>query len=232
VELRLDGISAGYGRVEVLHAVDVVVPEGSVVALLGANGAGKSTLLRVAAGLVPARQGRVLLDGEDVSNAAVHARAAHGLCLIPEGRAIFRHLTVRENLAMQVGGRGVDEAVTRAVAVFPRLTDRLGQVAGTMSGGEQQMLAVARALVTDPTLVMADELSVGLAPVIVDEIFAAVDALRAVGVSLLIVEQYVERVLELADYVYVLHKGAVSFVGEPSQCRGSLFEQYMGGIAS
>jgi branched-chain amino acid transport system ATP-binding protein len=153
------------------------------------------------------------------------------VCLIPEGRAIFRHLTVRENLAMQVGGRGVAGAIERCVATFPRLADRLEQVAGTMSGGEQQMLAVARALVTEPALVMADELSVGLAPVIVDEIFAAVESLRARGVSLLIVEQYVERVLELADYVYLLHKGAVAFVGEPSQCRGSLFEQYMGGAA-
>jgi branched-chain amino acid transport system ATP-binding protein len=231
MELRLDKISAGYGRVEVLHAVDVVIPDGSVVALLGANGAGKSTALRVAAGLLPARGGRVVVDGTDITHLPVHARAARGVCLIPEGRAIFRHLTVRENLAMQVGGRGVEGAIARCVATFPRLADRLEQVAGTMSGGEQQMLAVARALVTDPALVMADELSVGLAPVIVDEIFAAVESLRARGVSLLIVEQYVERVLELADYVYLLHKGAVAFVGEPSQCRGSLFEQYMGGAA-
>jgi len=231
VELRLEAVSAGYGRVEVLHAVDVVIPEGSVVALLGANGAGKSTALRVAAGLLPARAGRVVVDGTEVTNLPVHARAARGVCLIPEGRAIFRHLTVRENLAMQVGGRDVAGAIERCVATFPRLADRLDQVAGTMSGGEQQMLAVARALVTDPALVMADELSVGLAPVIVDEIFAAVESLRAQGVSLLIVEQYVERVLELADYVYLLHKGSVAFVGEPSQCRGSLFEQYMGGAA-
>jgi branched-chain amino acid transport system ATP-binding protein len=231
VELRLEAVSAGYGRVEVLHAVDVVIPDGSVVALLGANGAGKSTALRVAAGLLPARAGRVVVDGTEVTNLPVHARAARGVCLIPEGRAIFRHLTVRENLAMQVGGRDVAGAIERCVATFPRLADRLDQVAGTMSGGEQQMLAVARALVTDPALVMADELSVGLAPVIVDEIFAAVESLRAQGVSLLIVEQYVERVLELADYVYLLHKGSVAFVGEPSQCRGSLFEQYMGGAA-
>ena len=231
MELRLEAVSAGYGRVEVLHGVDVVIPDGSVVALLGANGAGKSTALRVAAGLLPARAGRVLVDGTDVTSLAVHARAARGVCLIPEGRAIFRRLTVRENLAMQVGGRDVAGAIERCVVTFPRLADRLEQVAGTMSGGEQQMLAVARALVTEPALVMADELSVGLAPVIVDEIFAAVESLRARGVSLLIVEQYVERVLELADYVYLLHKGSVAFVGEPSQCRGSLFEQYMGGAA-
>ena len=231
MELRLERIAAGYGRVEVLHAVDLVVPAGSVVALLGANGAGKSTTLRVAAGLLQPRSGRVVLDGADITSVPVHGRSARGICLIPEGRAIFRHLTVRENLQMQVGGRAVADAIARAVATFPRLEGRLGQVAGTLSGGEQQMLAVARALVTDPSLVMADELSVGLAPVIVDEIFAAVESLRTQGVSLLIVEQYVERVLELADYVYILHKGSVAFVGEPAQCRGSLFEQYMGGAA-
>jgi len=231
VELRLEQVTAGYGRVEVLHGVDLVIPEGSVVALLGANGAGKSTALRVAAGLLPARSGRIRLDGADVTKVPVHARASRGLCLIPEGRAIFRHLTVRENLEMQVGRRALNGTVERAVDTFPRLGQRMGQIAGTLSGGEQQMLAVARSLVTDPALVMADELSVGLAPVIVDEILSAVESLRDRGVSLLIVEQYVERVLEIADYVYILHKGSVAFVGEPSQCRGSVFEQYMGGAA-
>ena len=231
MELRLEQVTAGYGRVEVLHGVDLVIPEGSVVALLGANGAGKSTALRVAAGLLPARSGRIRLDGADVTKVPVHARASRGLCLIPEGRAIFRHLTVRENLEMQVGRRALNGTVERAVDTFPRLGQRMGQIAGTLSGGEQQMLAVARSLVTDPALVMADELSVGLAPVIVDEILSAVESLRDRGVSLLIVEQYVERVLEIADYVYILHKGSVAFVGEPSQCRGSVFEQYMGGAA-
>ena len=231
MELRLERVTAGYGRVEVLHGVDLVIPEGSVVALLGANGAGKSTALRVAAGLLPARSGRIRLDGADVTKVPVHARASRGLCLIPEGRAIFRHLTVRENLEMQVGRRALNGTVERAVDTFPRLGQRMSQIAGTLSGGEQQMLAVARALVTDPALVMADELSVGLAPVIVDEILSAVESLRAHGVSLLIVEQYVERVLEIADYVYILHKGSVAFVGEPSQCRGSVFERYMGGAA-
>jgi len=231
VELRLEQVSAGYGRVEVLRGVDLVVPQGSVVALLGANGAGKSTALKVAAGLLPARGGRVVLDGADVTKVPVHARASRGLCLIPEGRAIFRHLTVRENLEMQVGRRALNGTVERAVGTFPRLGQRMGQVSGTLSGGEQQMLAVARALVTDPALVMADELSVGLAPVVVDEILSAVESLRSHGVSLLIVEQYVERVLDIADYVYILHKGSVAFVGEPSQCRGSVFERYVGGVA-
>ncbi|HEV7865682.1 MAG TPA: ABC transporter ATP-binding protein [Acidimicrobiia bacterium] len=231
--LRLTGVRAGYRRSEVLHGVDLVVPPGAAVALLGANGAGKSTLLRVAAGLLPATGGSVWFGDERIDRLSTHDRARRGLCLIPEGRAIFRQLTVRQNLAMQVGGKDVDGAVDRAVTTFPVLGERLGQVAGTLSGGQQQMLAVARALVTDPALVLADELSVGLAPVVVDEIFEAVAALRSAGRSLLIVEQYVDRALAIADYVYIMQKGRVVFVGEPAQCRGgAVFERYLGeGVA-
>jgi branched-chain amino acid transport system ATP-binding protein len=230
--LRLQGIRAGYRRTQVLHGVDLVVPEGSAVGLLGANGAGKTTLLRVAAGLLAPTAGSVQLDGAPVERLRAHDRARRGLCLIPEGRAIFRQLTVRENLAMQAGGRAVDEAVDRAATTFPVLKERLDQPAGTLSGGQQQMLAVARALVTDPRVVLADELSVGLAPVVIDEIFEAVDVLRRAGVSLLIVEQYVDRVLAVADYVYVLHKGRVAFVGEPAQCRAEdIFHRYLGSVA-
>jgi branched-chain amino acid transport system ATP-binding protein len=230
--LRLAGVRAGYGRTEVLHGVDLLVPPGTAVALLGANGAGKSTLLRVAAGLLPATGGSVWFGEERIDGLSTHQRTRRGLCLIPEGRAIFRQLTVRQNLAMQVGGKGVDGAVDRAVAAFPMLGERLGQVAGTLSGGQQQMLAVARALVTDPAVVLADELSVGLAPVVVDEIFAAVAALRAAGRSLLIVEQYVDRALAVADYVYILHKGRIAFVGEPAQCQAEdVYRQYLGSVA-
>src|SRR2546423_220989 len=183
--LRLEGIRAGYRRSEVLHGVDLAVPEGAAVGLLGANGAGKSTLLRVAAGLLPATGGTISLGGERIEGVSAHDRARRGLCLIPEGRAIFRQLTVRENLAMQVGGRDVDGAVERVASAFPVLGARLHQTAGTLSGGQQQMLAVARALVTNPRVVLADELSVGLAPVVIDEIFEAVEALRVAGVSLL-----------------------------------------------
>jgi branched-chain amino acid transport system ATP-binding protein len=227
--LEARDLRAGYGRTEVIHGIDLRVPPGAAVALLGANGAGKSTLLKTLAGLVRPSAGTVSFRGEDVTGWPPHRRSAAGLCLIPEGRAIFRRLTVKENLAMQVGGSGVRAAVERVTAVFPRLGERLGQVAGTLSGGEQQMLALGRALVTEPALVLADELSVGLAPVLVDEIFEAVAALRAQGRSLLIVEQYVQRALGLADYVYLLHKGRVVFVGEPSQCQESdLFAQYAG----
>ena len=231
--LRLRGVRAGYGRVEVLRDVDLTVPAGTVVALLGSNGAGKSTLLRVAAGLLPPTAGEVLLDGRPVGTSRAHRRARQGLCLIPEGRGIFRPLTVRENLAMFAGGRDVPAAIRTASAAFPILEQRLSDRAGTLSGGQQQMLAVSRALIGEHQLIMADELSVGLAPVVVDEIFASIARLRAQGRAMLIVEQYVDRVLEIADLVYILHKGEIVFVGEPDQCRTSgVFERYLGAAVS
>jgi branched-chain amino acid transport system ATP-binding protein len=230
--LELSGVWAGYGRVEVLHGVDLRVPAGSAVALLGANGAGKSTLLRVAAGLVRPSAGAVSLQGTDVTGRPAFRRARAGLCLIPEGRGILRQLSVRENIAMQVGGRGTAEALAAAGRRFPVLAERPAQEAGTLSGGQQQMLALARALVTDPQVILADELSVGLAPVVVDEIFAALAALKAEGRSLLVVEQYVDRALALADYVYILRKGEVAFGGEPAECGQGVFDRYLGGVAA
>lgn len=232
MELALEHVWAGYGRVDVLRGVDLVVPEGSAVALLGPNGAGKSTLLLTAAGQIRPRRGRILLDGRPTARSRPSTRSRAGVCLIPEGRGIFRTLTVRENLAMQASGKKVDEAIEIAAGVFPILKDRLGQVAGTLSGGQQQMLAVARAFVSDAPLIMADELSIGLAPVIVDQIIAAVETLRDQGRSLLIVEQFTDRVLPIVDYVYILHKGQVVFVGEPAQCgAGTVFDHYLHGAA-
>jgi branched-chain amino acid transport system ATP-binding protein len=231
--LEARGVHAGYGRTPVLSDVDLVVPPGAAVALLGANGAGKTTMLRAIAGLLPTSRGELVFLGRPLGRAAPHVRVSAGICLIPEGRGIFRNLTVAENLAMHVRGRAASEATERAISHFPVLGQRLSQVAGTLSGGQQQMLAVARALLTDPRLLMIDELSVGLAPVVVDEIFEAIDVIRDSGRSLLIVEQYVHRALALADYVYILHKGRVVFVGEPNQCvSGSVFERYLGeGVA-
>jgi branched-chain amino acid transport system ATP-binding protein len=231
--LELRSVSAGYGRATVLRDVTLAVPEGRTVALLGANGAGKTTLLRTAAGLLRAASGEIRLGGERIDHLPDHARSRRGLCLVPEGHAIFRSLSVRENLAMYAGGRAVDDAIDRAAAAFPRLGQRLGQAAGTLSGGEQQMLALSRALITDARVILADELSMGLAPVVVDEIFRVVNQLRGEGRSLLIVEQFVSRALDIADYVYILHKGTVAFVGEPEQCRqdGHVFEKYVGSIA-
>jgi branched-chain amino acid transport system ATP-binding protein len=230
--LELRRIEAGYGKTTVLRGVDLIVPAGKTVALLGANGAGKTTLLRTVAGLVRASAGTIELHGERIDRAPEHIRTRRGLCLVPEGHAIFRQLTVKENLAMYAGGKRVSEAIDRAVAAFPILKERLSQEAGTMSGGQQQMLALARALVVDAQVILADELSMGLAPVVVDEIFEVVEQFRAEGRSMLIVEQFVSRALQVADYVYILHKGRVAFVGEPEQCQDEhVFEQYMGSVA-
>ena len=227
--IRAQSLSAGYGRTTVLRGVDLVVPKGKTVALLGANGAGKTTLLRVLAGTLPKQGGSISLFGRPVDELAEHGRSAQGLCLVPQGSGVFPGLTVKENIAMFCRHRSVGEAIERAGEMFPVLTQRLNQVAGTMSGGQQQMLALSRPFVSKATIVLADELSLGLAPVILDEIFAAIDVLRSQGASLLIVEQFVERVLAVADYVYVLHKGQVVFVGEPGQCHEEgLFERYVG----
>jgi branched-chain amino acid transport system ATP-binding protein len=230
--LQMIGVSAGYGSSPVLHDTDLTVPEGKVVALLGANGAGKSTLLKVCAGLLRPTAGRIVLHGEDVTRRREDQRAARGLCLVPEGHGVFRELSVRDNLAMFVGRRKTDDAIGRIETLFPVLAQRLAQEAGTLSGGQQQMLALSRAVLTGARTIMADELSLGLAPVIIDEIFAAVETLCAQGRSILIVEQYVSRALALADYVYILHKGRIAFVGEPDELEDEhVFEHYVGSPA-
>src|SRR4051812_1621398 len=223
---ELREVSAGYGDTTVLRDVSLAVPDGSVVALLGPNGAGKTTLLRVASGLLKPSAGDVLLDDERVTNQPPNALARRGVCHIPEGRGIFRSLSVRENLQLQSTD---GDSVERATAVFPRLGERLGQLAGTMSGGEQQMLALARAYVQRPSVVLLDEVSMGLAPKIVDEIFDFLLQLARDGASLLLVEQYVTRALAIADYVYLLNKGRVVFAGEPTELAAEdVFDQYVG----
>ena len=228
--LQLDQVRAGYRGFEVLRGVDLTVPTGKAVALLGPNGAGKTTLLKVAAGLMRPTSGSIKLDRVPIEHTSAHDRSRRGLCLIPEGRGIFRQLTVRENVAMYAGGRNLPDALDVAIQAFPILGERLGQLAGTLSGGQQQMLAVTRAFVSDARIIMADELSIGLAPVVVDEIFEAVRSLVAQGRTLLIVEQYVDQVLSIVDYVYILHKGSVAFVGQPHECADErVFEEYLGG---
>lgn len=214
--LLLSHITAGYGRSTVLRDVTVEVPAGSIVALLGPNGAGKTTLLRTAAGLLRPAAGSVRLNGAEVTKAAPHQRAKAGLCLIPEGRGIFRNLTVRENLRMQVppgAKRTANEGLDRVLTTFPVLRDRLGQTAGTMSGGQQQLLALARCYLTSPRVVLLDEVSMGLAPKAVDEIFAAIVTLAAGGTALVLVEQYVNRALELASQAVLLDRGTVAYSG-------------------
>jgi branched-chain amino acid transport system ATP-binding protein len=231
--LSVEGVTAGYGSVTVLRDVHLTVPPGSVVALLGPNGAGKTTLLRVIAGQLPARRGTVNLDGQDISGWSTAARAASGVCLVPEGRGVFRRLTVRENLCLQARPGGEGEAIARATEVFPVLGARLTQTAGTLSGGEQQMLALARSYVSSPRIVLLDEVSMGLAPKIVDEIFDFLAQLAATGVSLLLVEQYVSRALAVADYAYLMAKGSVVFAGEPTELEGlDVFSRYLGDDAA
>ena len=215
--LELRGITAGYGSHTVLRDVDLVVPDNSVVALLGPNGAGKTTLLRVASGLLRPSAGHILVDGEDATGWPPHRLAGAGVCHVPEGRGIFRALSVRDNIRLQTNP-AVDLDPIQAVSeAFPRLGERLAQRAGTMSGGEQQMLALARSYLAGSKTVLLDEVSMGLAPKIIDEIFEYLRRLAAQGAALLLVEQYVGRALELADFVYILNKGRVQFVGESDE---------------
>ncbi len=213
--MELVGVSAGYGRTAVLRDVSLSVPKGSVVALLGPNGAGKTTLLRAVAGLLPTTAGCVRICGQDMTRRPPFQRTKQGLCLIPEGRGVFRGLSVRDNLRMHVPPWAeADNAVDRAIEVFPALGARMDRIAGSMSGGEQQMLALSRAFVGEPTVVLLDEVSMGLAPIIVDEIFTALRRLSERGIALLLVEQYVHRALELADTVNMLEQGQISYSGD------------------
>jgi branched-chain amino acid transport system ATP-binding protein len=215
--LRLAGVEAGYGKATVLRDVSLDVPPGTVVALLGPNGGGKTTLLRTAAGLITPSAGLVSIDDADQTRSTPSQRARRGLCLIPEGRGVFRSLTVRENIRLQVPpwvrGQAAEEAVERTVATFPVLGKRLGQTAGTLSGGQQQMLALSRAFVSGPRVVLLDEVSMGLAPLVIDEIFAALGLLADHGIALVLVEQYVHRAMAMADHVVLLVRGQVAWSG-------------------
>lgn len=227
--LDVQGLTSGYGETVVLRDVSLTVGEGAVVALLGPNGAGKSTLLRTISGLLPARAGTIALGGREVAGMRPHARAALGLCHLPEGRGIFPNLTVRENVRVQSPPGDEQGALERATAAFPILGERLRQRAGTLSGGQQQMLALAAAYVRTPRLILVDEASLGLAPIVVDEIFAFLAQRAAEGTAILIVDQYATRALELASAAYVLRKGRIAFEGTASALAGSdLFSHYLG----
>jgi branched-chain amino acid transport system ATP-binding protein len=227
--LELDRITAGYEGNSVLRDVTVRVPPGSVVALLGPNGAGKTTLLRVAAGQLDPTAGQVRIDGEDVTALPPDARVRRGLSMVPEGRSIFPTLTVRENLRLFSYGVDRPDAMDDAIDAFPRLGERLPQVAGTMSGGEQQMLALARTYIQRAPFVMMDEVSMGLAPKLVAEIFEFLRKLAAAGCGMLLVEQFVDTALSMADYVYLIKRGEIAFAGEPAELdRTALLAEYLG----
>ena len=226
---ELRNVTAGYAGTVVLRSVELALPPSSVVALLGPNGAGKTTLLRVASGLLKPMRGQVLIDGNDITGGSPHELVRHGVCHVPEGRGVFPSLTVRDNLIVQSPKGAETDAIAKAVAAFPRLGERLAQIAGTLSGGEQQMLALARAYVQSPRFVLLDEVSMGLAPKIVDEIFEFLALLAHSGTSLLLVEQYVTRALEVADHVVLLSRGEVVFAGEPGEIDAdALADQYIG----
>jgi branched-chain amino acid transport system ATP-binding protein len=227
--LVLDNVTAGYGPTTVLRNISLTVPDSSVVALLGPNGAGKTTLLRVASGLLQAGEGHLVLDGDDVTGLAPHQLASRGVCHVPEGRGIFPPLSVRENLLL-FSPPGTEAAgLERALEAFPALRDRLSQIAGTMSGGQQQMVALARAYISGARVILLDKVSMGLAPLIVNEIFAFLDRIAREGVSLLLVEQYVQKALAIADYAYILTRGTITFAGDSAELADEdVFSRYLG----
>ena len=227
--LELEAVRAGYGIIDVLHGVDLDVEPGEVMALLGPNGAGKTTTIRVAAGQIQPSAGRLLMQGREVTGVGTDALARAGVCVVPEGRGIFPNLTVAENLRMMTfSGASYRDVLDRAFEQFPRLEERRRQLAGTLSGGEQQMLATARALVTDPAILMLDELSMGLAPLIVEDLYERIAELAATGLSILIVEQFAQTVLGVADRAAIMLHGTVSRVGPPDEIAEELAEAYLG----
>jgi branched-chain amino acid transport system ATP-binding protein len=231
--LELRDVRAAYGRIEVLHGVSLVVPPGTVFALLGPNGAGKSTVLKVASGRLPPTEGCMHIAGTHLNGAPPQKLVRAGVCSIPEGRGIFPNLTVAENIRMMTykGGLSAGAVEEQAYARFPKLGQRRVQLAGTMSGGEQQMLAMARALTTDPSLLLLDEISMGLAPLIVAELYELVGQLAAEGISILVVEQFARTALAIADYAAIMVQGRVQHVGQPADLADVVSEAYLGGAA-
>ncbi len=223
------GVCAGYGRVEVLWNIDLTVGENEIVALVGPNGAGKTTLLRALTGMVPVRSGSIDFRGQQVQGRSIEQIVGLGISHVPEGRRLFPGLTVRDNLRMG-GWRTKNNDIDRVVELFPRLGERLKQVAGSMSGGEQQMCAIARGLMSQPHLMMIDELSLGLAPVVVDEILERLPGIAASGTSILLVEQDVDAALTIAERAYVLETGHVVLSGSAADLLADsrVQESYLG----
>src|SRR5215467_4075288 len=215
--LTLENVSVNYGAIEALTGVSMHVEKGEVVTLIGANGAGKTTTLRTITGLLQPRQGKVIFEGEDISAKPTHKLVARGISMSPEGRGVFANLSVRENLQMgaylKKNKTEIAADMERAFKMFPRLRERESQKAGTLSGGEQQMLAMGRALMSNPRLLLLDEPSLGLAPVIVDVLFEAIAEIHATGVAILLVEQNVRRALAMSDRGYLLSDGTVVLSG-------------------
>jgi len=231
--LTIEGLRSGYGAVEVLRGVDLRIAPGELVALLGSNGAGKTTLNAVVSGLVPTWAGRVVFDGQDLTGAHYRRVVQAGLIQVPEGRKVFPNLSVLENLELGAFTRARERRADNLQSVFdtfPRLRERQDQLAGTMSGGEQQMLAIGRGLMAEPKLLILDEPSLGLSPLLVEEMFTLIAQLRARGLAVLLVEQNVGQSLEIADRAYVMENGSIRFSGTASELLASdtLRQAYLG----
>jgi branched-chain amino acid transport system ATP-binding protein len=229
VALELRSVQAAYGTITVLHGVDLEVPYGSLVALLGPNGGGKSTTLRVIAGQLPATGGDVFVAGRRVNGAEPDELARRGVCLVPEGKGIFPNLTVRENLWMAThSGTALNVIEEVAYSRFAPLGPRRRQLAGTLSGGEQQMLAMARALATDAAVLLLDELSMGLATIVVEQLYEIVAQVAKEGVSVVVVEQFARAILGIADWVGIMLRGRISKFGTPAEVEAELSTAYLG----
>jgi branched-chain amino acid transport system ATP-binding protein len=237
--LSIDNLQAAYGKVEVLHGISLEVPKGKLVTLIGSNGAGKTTTMRAISGMIKPRGGKVTLAGRDITGLDSHRIARAGLAHSPEGRRVFATMSVTDNLLLGAfprltGARPKGEVqgdLDKAMDLFPRLKERRDQLAGTLSGGEQQMLAMARAVMLNPDVILLDEPSMGLAPILVDEVFRIISRLKQDGVTMLLVEQFAAAALEVADYGYVLENGSIAVHGPATSLRNDpkVVAAYLGG---
>ncbi len=237
--LSITNLQASYGKVEVLHGISLEVPKGKLVTLIGSNGAGKTTTMRAISGMIKPKGGKVTLGGKDITGADSHMIARAGLAHSPEGRRVFASMTVTDNLLLGAFPRftrarpkgDIKHDLEKALELFPRLKERQHQLAGTLSGGEQQMLAMARAVMLNPEVILLDEPSMGLAPILVEEVFRIIQRLKSEGVTMLLVEQFAAAALNVADYGYVLENGAISVHGpaESLKTDPKVIAAYLGG---
>jgi branched-chain amino acid transport system ATP-binding protein len=237
--LTIENLHAGYGKVEVLHGVNITVPKGKIVTLIGSNGAGKTTTMRAISGMIKPVEGKITLAGVDITGQSSHQIAKKGLAHSPEGRRVFPTLSVLDNIRLGAFVRytnarpkgDVESDLQKALEMFPRLKERTHQLAGTLSGGEQQMLAMARAVMLNPDVFLLDEPSMGLAPILVEEVFNIISRLKAQGVTMLLVEQFAAAALKVADYGYVLENGRISVHGPADKLKDdpAVKAAYLGG---
>ncbi len=233
--LRVEDINVYYGAIHAIKGISLDVPDGEIVALIGSNGAGKSTTLRTISGLMRPKKGRIMYDGEDITGVPAHKIVGKGLCQVPEGRHVFANMTVLENLELGAYLRNDKDGIVKDMEAvfekFPRLLERKNQIAGTLSGGEQQMLAMARALMSRPKLLLLDEPSMGLAPLLVKEIFNIIKEINASGTTVLLVEQNANMALSIADKAYVLETGRITLSGTAAELASSeeVRKAYLGG---